>query len=305
MRRAPKTGYDFANKRQYRRDIWATFERGYREATHERSLADAHFLILPSSEGAEIEQALRRGVRQAHLHCVDDNPAIVATLKRRYPEIETYGVSVERAAERIAAKGVRLAGANLDLTGSLSFPYLERLARVIECGAWTDQAHVAVTALRGREAAGFCGLLRDVGGLLGSRCADAGEAAKPRAQMVREGFRQVRGGMPNDADLGRMIVMQQALSRGAYVARPRWQMMYRSGLQTMLVVMFVIRPRAVVEEYRRRPSGDEWFGRYWVSWWDKWISWGNCTHGVGCTCPPVSDESVAAFFTRCLDEARA
>lgn len=145
VRSAPADGYDFGTKRQYRRDVWATFARfcGIHRAA-------AHALLMPSIEGDEIEVALSKGFRAEHLHVCDRNPAIVATLKRRFPKVQTYGVDIVRACERIVEAGVTLEVANLDLCGQVSDRYLRTLAAVSATGA-LDQAAVAVTALRGRE----------------------------------------------------------------------------------------------------------------------------------------------------------
>jgi len=92
QRKAPKTGYDFGNKRHYRRDIYAPIAKVLR---HHRS--SAQIMMMPSIEGDEIEVAMSKGFKQKNIHIVDQNSAIVATLKRRYPYVHTYGVEVRRA----------------------------------------------------------------------------------------------------------------------------------------------------------------------------------------------------------------
>ena len=149
IRKSPAGGYDFGRKRQYRRDTWATARRrcqlfGY-------TVADSHALLMPSTEGDEIEVAMNNGFMEAHLHVVDRNPAIVATLKRRWPRINTYGVSVDRAASRIAAAGIRLRFANLDLCGPTSDSLALTLSSVSRSGCFDEMSSVAVTVLRGRE----------------------------------------------------------------------------------------------------------------------------------------------------------
>ena len=54
-RRGPEAGYDFGNKRQYRRDIYAQVRRLFEGHMSERTCA-----IMPSIEGAEIEEDLRQ-----------------------------------------------------------------------------------------------------------------------------------------------------------------------------------------------------------------------------------------------------
>lgn len=151
-RRGPVVGYDTGPKRQYRRDVWATFRRAFGG-----QVADRHALLMPSIEGDEIEVALANGFRLPNLHVVDDNPAIVATLNRRYGNrLNTYGVSVGRAAERIAReRGPIIEAANLDLCSQVSGALEDELAGFVRAGCLADDSVVAVTVLRGREGRWF------------------------------------------------------------------------------------------------------------------------------------------------------
>lgn len=147
---APEGGYGFGRKRDYRRKVWATFRETIKRQGL-RPVASAHALLMPSIEGAEIEVALNAGFRESNLHVVDSNPAIVAQLKTRYPKINTYGVSLGRAAGRIAAKGVFIHAANLDLCSQISKKLDAELGQVVSSGCLSPFACVAVTVLRGRE----------------------------------------------------------------------------------------------------------------------------------------------------------
>src|SRR5437899_8665017 len=107
MRIAPKFGYDFPAKNLYRCQFW-----NYAARNIDLPTCEAHALLMPSLEGLEIDVALSKGFLEAHLHIVDQNPAIVATLKRRYPQINTYGVSVQRALSQRVRVGLSVV--NLD-----------------------------------------------------------------------------------------------------------------------------------------------------------------------------------------------
>lgn len=159
-RRAPIDGYSFGNKRQYRREVWATFRR-----VCCGSLATSHALLMPSAEGEEIEVALNNGFREHNLHVVDDNPAIVAHLKRRYPRLNTYGSRVSRASERIKKLGVKLSAANLDMCSQLSAPIESEIRAFVDNDVLVDGACVAVTILRGREQGESRDLVRLLSGL--------------------------------------------------------------------------------------------------------------------------------------------
>ncbi len=156
MRRAPADGYDKGPKRQYRRDVWKHLADG-------RGLrSERHALLMPSLEGDEVEVALSKGFREDHLHVVDSNPAIVATLRRRFPLINTYGVTAARACERIAAKGVRLGAANFDFTGCVSVALRAECRAIARSGALGSFCRVAFTFLRARERAGVVDGMRRV-----------------------------------------------------------------------------------------------------------------------------------------------
>lgn len=145
-RSAPRDGYDFGNKRQYRRNVWAVAREFI---NHNRP--NAHVLLMPSAEGDEIEVAEANGFRQCNMHIVDRNPAIVATLKKRYPHINTYGVDVVRAVRRIAASDIKLEFANFDFCGTADtvVPVIQQISSIDDAFA---RLHLAFfTIQRGRD----------------------------------------------------------------------------------------------------------------------------------------------------------
>lgn len=145
-RTAPKGGYAFPGKEGPRQAIWDTFrEHG------ERVRGTAHCLLMPSSEGIEVEVALRAGFKERNLHLVDRNHGIVGHLKRRYPQASCYGREVEVAVESIRARGIRLSYLNLDLCGNLGWPLIRALKGISGCGYLSPGTLVAVTLLKGRE----------------------------------------------------------------------------------------------------------------------------------------------------------
>jgi hypothetical protein len=149
QRSAPEGGYVGGTKAQYRRNVWATFRDAARRQMWPISECDV--LLMPSSEGKEIEVAEAAGFHRRRLHVVDSNAAIVASLTKRFPGINTYGVTAGRAAERIAKAGVRLRFANLDFCGPVSRSLSHELAQFAQSGCLAGTACVAVTELRGRE----------------------------------------------------------------------------------------------------------------------------------------------------------
>lgn len=149
-RSSPSSGYDFGAKRQYRRQLYA----GVRRSLHGH-MADRTCVIMPSIEGDEIEVAMSYGFKQKNIGVIDRNPAIVATLKRRFPLIRTYGVDAATAAGRVARDFGCVDFVNLDLCGPVGAPTRDVLDAWRASGAIGEGRFVAVTMLRGRERDGL------------------------------------------------------------------------------------------------------------------------------------------------------
>lgn len=232
QRRGPESGYDFGNKRHYRRTIWSVFRkacRGY--------VRDAHALLLPSIEGDEINVALAAGFREQNLHIVDNNPAIVATLKRRFPKVSTYGVDLAAAVPRVLARAGRLDVANVDLCCPAGVHLVKTLGALgTHIGGAGIQTTVAVTVLRGRE--------RDWDSML----AMIQRALGPGGALARDWFRDRGMEFTNLSDMARAILIRNMFmcgdDRGDCVhVEPAWSSLesggrhgqYRStaGTQTM------------------------------------------------------------------------
>lgn len=144
-RSAPEAGYRAGFKPMQRKQVWHTLTDGIVDKPNKQ------VLILPSAEGDEIGWCETKGFRRQNIHCVDRNPAIVAHLQRRYPGIQTYGVELGKAAERIRRKGLTIDVANLDLCGPVTDTLMGVLDEMSRNRTWSSHARVAVTILRGRE----------------------------------------------------------------------------------------------------------------------------------------------------------
>lgn len=236
---APDGGYDFGNKRQYRRNVWNVFSRfcGL-------NAAGSQAFLMPSIEGDEIEVALSKGFKERNLSICDMNPAIVATLKRKYPHIQTYGVSASRAARRRASFGLKWDVANLDLCSCVGNSHYEELMAFALSGAVTCGI-VSVSMLRGRERKDYfeeINIAKNVG------VCDVTE------HLNHNDILWSASDLPQgETDFGRIIVCSKALSgrtvdyvgsifdRHNYVYISRWGK-YRStaGSQTMLWACYKI-----------------------------------------------------------------
>lgn len=146
-RKAPEGGYDFSRKRHYRRNVYAGFKKTFtpsvaREMTH---------LLMPSKEGAEIENALQAGFSERNLIIVDRSPAIVAVLKRTYKEATAYGIDLLDTPARLAKEGRVLDSANLDMCSCICDNVIKIAFRFASFNIWDKELAIAITIQRGRE----------------------------------------------------------------------------------------------------------------------------------------------------------
>lgn len=147
-RRGPSTGYDAGIKRQYRRNVWATFKRNAPV-----SMSEARVLMLPSSEGDEISVAFSSGARPRNITICDQNAALVATLKRRpeFAGLNAWGVPVEIGLWEREYEPFHLI--NLDLCSTVDG--VAGAAAVASLSV-TDNGLVAVTWQKGRDKGVLC-----------------------------------------------------------------------------------------------------------------------------------------------------
>lgn len=215
-RRAPDEGYDFGTKRAYRRAVWGAF----------RDVSGDHVALMPSSEGDEIWEAEKRGFDRRRIHVVDQNPAICAHLTRRFPGINTYGVDLRRAIQRMKSSGVKLSAANWDLTCPTGEAAGDILSDTAHAGIVSPGGMVALTVLRGREQPAWFTAIK-------SLSTDIGGWWRQRVDRVWCGDRE-----PSDTDYGRLGILTYAIGqRCPELVRAA---SYRSsaGSQTMLYAVW-------------------------------------------------------------------
>jgi hypothetical protein len=154
--------YDNPTKARSRREVWGYMlrrERAYRDTQRDR------ILILDETQGLEVEELLGRGVTLNQVHVCNRSPAVVATLRRKYPSLGgTHGVSAGRACENLAANGDLVRLAYFDFTACASGSLQSECERIGHSGAFTGYAMVAFNILRGREAPTTTAHLDAIGG---------------------------------------------------------------------------------------------------------------------------------------------
>lgn len=147
-RSAPKGGYDNPKKAEWRSWAWQYMRGGQTK----RVGCGAHALLMPSSEGLEIDAAVTAGFCENNLHCVDKNTAIIASLRRKgYKKFQPHGVSFTRAHERLWVNGVSLRAASIDLCQNVTPGLVRTLDHCSSFGVWDYGARVVINVLRGRE----------------------------------------------------------------------------------------------------------------------------------------------------------
>jgi hypothetical protein len=173
----PAGGYDFGNKRQYRRALWIEIDR--RLAGIPRRAR--RVVILETQQGEEARFLLARGYRPELIHAVAENPAVVATMTRGLradflPDVTTHGAELLDALEAIQREHV-VHAVNLDFTSNANLRHAA-WARAFRDRCLREGMVVAQTILRGREAVKEFQALRNGNVITGYPAAIAGDAAR-------------------------------------------------------------------------------------------------------------------------------
>ncbi len=233
----PDGGYTQSpNKRQWRRTVWRRLHEFVTQHAC-RPAAEVDVALMPSLEGDEIEVAEARGFRQTRMHVIDQSPAVVATLRRRYPHLRaTYGVRVHRAFWRMEPNSIL--AANLDFTGCLSPALCEELVWIVASNALAEKSAIVVTILRGRESVMFP--------FIKEKASDE-FFETPGLKLVTE--------RPRGTDIGRVTVLSRCLSRAGHAVFNIGFGTYPSsaGSQSLLWAQFEL----------HRGCTCAWCQRYW------------------------------------------
>ena len=149
MSGAPATGYDFGNKRHYRRSVWNFLESRFPHTP----LRDRTAFILDTQEGLETKFLIERGYNPDNIHVANENPAILAHMTRSITKqygvrVNTYGCHAAEAIQKAIYKH-KVESVNLDLCGPMS----GELAHHLEFTRTflPQNTAIALTMLRGRE----------------------------------------------------------------------------------------------------------------------------------------------------------
>lgn len=145
--RGPALGYEKTEaKRNYRYSVYAFAER---QLAGRVPRCDRKIVILETSSGHELAEAIRRGYRAENIHVVNDSPALLAILRRRFniPYVQ-HGKSFDRCVDDLRSSGP-FDLVNLDFTSQVRFGYLSSISAA--ASLLREGGVLAVTFQRGRE----------------------------------------------------------------------------------------------------------------------------------------------------------
>lgn len=160
--RGPICGYASDAKQTYRDSVWEILSAHAAEAIRDDERLFA--LLLPSSNGTEIQTAINHGIPEHKIIAVDENPAIIAASKwrKQYPAVKFYGCKVSQLAPKLAHDKRVIAAANLDLCNNFSDELLDEFSSVKDFPRWGGMVF-ALTIAKGREGKALTWLLKKSG----------------------------------------------------------------------------------------------------------------------------------------------
>lgn len=145
MNGKPATGYDFGNKKAYRRTLWNLVDT----ALHfKKPQSTRKVLILDTSDAEETLFLIARGYRPENITVVNRNAAELAWLTRRLHDRGINGVkTIAKDVFEVVGNNPTFDAINLDLTSPMNI----RLAEFLRGMSIVDEIVIAVSVLRGRE----------------------------------------------------------------------------------------------------------------------------------------------------------
>ena len=120
----PVVGYDTFRKRRYRQAVWEEIEARLRHVPRK----DRQVAILESQEGEEAKFLILRGYRPEHIHAINVNRAVAATLTKNlrkdgWPRVSTHGQEASEALARLGQQGTTLHALNLDFCSNMGITF--------------------------------------------------------------------------------------------------------------------------------------------------------------------------------------
>lgn len=158
-RSAPRKGYDTPEKQKYRQDVWAALIGGWVDYKHDPL---AHVLLLPSSEGLEIDYVVSLGIPQDRVIAIDKSAAVIATSawRKKYPDVKFMATTIGGCAEKLRKRKINVCAANLDFCSNFSADLIAQFSSFMAKAPLYEYARIGVTVAKGRESTATALLLK-------------------------------------------------------------------------------------------------------------------------------------------------
>lgn len=145
--------YNSYAKKIYRDRIWTVFKDLVLTPEFLKDPKQV-VLLLPSSNGEEIEVALNKGFPLEKLVTIDENPQMkwYSTWGEKYPKIKFYGCMARYVRSRIKEDNLIIKAANLDFCNNFSFELMNQVRGFCHSyEMFEGNLILAVTVSKGRE----------------------------------------------------------------------------------------------------------------------------------------------------------
>lgn len=147
MKHKPDSGYNFEEKIKYRKQCYSTLEKAFKNIMG-KSKSELNVMYLESSDAAETEFLLNRGYQPENLIPVNFNPAEIAHVNRKFPDVHGRGVDIARA---LAECGRKIHIIHLDFCGNYSRKTMTTAHQIRSQSLLKTPVGVIVNLMRGRE----------------------------------------------------------------------------------------------------------------------------------------------------------
>jgi hypothetical protein len=147
---APKAGYDTPEKQAYRSGVWDALLPAWELKKHDPR---AHVVIMPSSEGIEIDHVISLGVPAGRIVAIDRSAAVIATSKwrKRHPDVKFFASEIGNVHVKISASDIVVIAANLDFCSNFCDDLVSQFSDFCKKVPQYPQTRFAVTVAKGRE----------------------------------------------------------------------------------------------------------------------------------------------------------
>lgn len=146
-RGAPKQGYNFPAKAEYRKTVFDSWSRIWGDP------ANRVIVLLVDEEGLDIEAAIRHGFKDRNIIAVNRSKELLvnAPWRKLYPKVKVRVGELGEVCTALTAEGVHVDGVVADLCGPAGVPTLQSLLGVASLLKQQPTFLLALTIMAARE----------------------------------------------------------------------------------------------------------------------------------------------------------